>query len=203
MTNGVDLNHAVALPDLTDLDFVFHKATQGINFTDPLYETRRGYVRSLGKLWGAYHFITTTDDIAQQVDRFVAVSNAQPGDILALDFENDNTWYNWHPSDLADLASEFMNELALMMGGHRCVLYCNEDTYVNVVHRFNVDIHDGLWIADYSGEPTHQQVLWQYASDTIDRDKGYFTDLAAMRDWANKIPDALQSARQQSILNQE
>jgi lysozyme len=44
---------------------VIHKATQGQTGLDPMYVTNRGKAQAAGLLWGAYHFATGGDGVAQ------------------------------------------------------------------------------------------------------------------------------------------
>ena len=67
---------------------VIHKATQGTDTVDPLYAERRGAARAAGLLWGAYHFGTGADGVAQAV-HFLDVVGADPATLLVLDFEGN------------------------------------------------------------------------------------------------------------------
>jgi lysozyme len=65
---------------------VIHKATQGKQFVDPVYDERRPAALAAGLSWGAYHFGTGGDSVGQ-ADHFLDVVNPAPTDLLALDFE--------------------------------------------------------------------------------------------------------------------
>ena len=67
---------------------VIHKATQGTDTVDPLYAERRVAARAAGLLWGAYHFGTGADGVAQAV-HFLDVVGADPATLLVLDFEGN------------------------------------------------------------------------------------------------------------------
>lgn len=94
-TNSIiDLSHNNTHLDLHAMHLdgifgVFHKATQGVHFVDPKYHSRRSSARGAGLRWGAYHFGTGADGLAQ-ADHFLAIAVPRPGDLLALDFEMDN-----------------------------------------------------------------------------------------------------------------
>jgi lysozyme len=66
---------------------IIHKATQGSGFIDPSYATRRE-AKNAGLLWGAYHFGTGADPIAQ-ARFFLKVASRMPQDLIALDFETN------------------------------------------------------------------------------------------------------------------
>jgi lysozyme len=65
---------------------IIHKATQGSSSTDPMYITNRGKALDAGLLWGAYHF-GTGDDAVAQADHFLAITGTDPKLLRVLDFE--------------------------------------------------------------------------------------------------------------------
>jgi lysozyme len=65
---------------------VMHKATQGLNFIDPMYAPRRGPAGSARLKWGAYHFGTGADGAAQ-ADFFLTHAQPTAGTPLVLDLE--------------------------------------------------------------------------------------------------------------------
>ena len=87
----VDLSHHngnVQLTGVKDAGIlgIIHKATQGTQYTDPQYQINRGKAQATGLYWGAYHFGTGSDGVAQ-AEYFLKV--VQPGsqDLLVLDLE--------------------------------------------------------------------------------------------------------------------
>lgn len=89
----VDLSHFNQNPDFQQASAagiigVIHKATQGIGFVDPTYGPHRTAASAAGLLWGAYHFGTGDDPVAQ-AQHFVQVAAPGPQDILVLDFEEN------------------------------------------------------------------------------------------------------------------
>jgi lysozyme len=65
---------------------VIHKATEGATFQDPLCATRRAEAKQLGLLFGVYHFGTAAD-VTQQLQNFTQTAQIEPGDLVALDYE--------------------------------------------------------------------------------------------------------------------
>jgi len=99
MPNGlnaiVDLSHHNGDPNFADLRAagvlgVIHKATQGINGPDPTYAKHKQWAQAAGLLWGAYHFGTGEDGVAQ-ADSFLRVVGDSTGQVLVLDFEPNTT----------------------------------------------------------------------------------------------------------------
>ncbi|HTC48272.1 MAG TPA: glycoside hydrolase family 25 protein [Candidatus Aquilonibacter sp.] len=67
---------------------VIHKATQGSGFADPAYAARRQAAKNAGLLWGAYHFGTSADPVAQ-ARFFLKTASPVPQDLVVLDFETN------------------------------------------------------------------------------------------------------------------
>lgn len=67
---------------------VFHKATQGLGYTDPYYAHRRKQALQAGLLWGAYHYGVGADG-ADQAGHFLDKVQPGPHDLLVLDFESN------------------------------------------------------------------------------------------------------------------
>lgn len=63
-----------------------HKATQGTGFVDPMFAKNRKAAAAAGLLWGAYHFGTGADPVAQ-AKKFLQVALPKPNDLVVLDFE--------------------------------------------------------------------------------------------------------------------
>ena len=91
----VDLSHHNGDPNFADLRAagilgVIHKATQGVNGPDPTYANHKQWAQSAGLLWGAYHFGTGEDGVAQ-ADSFLRVVGDPTRQVLVLDFEPNTT----------------------------------------------------------------------------------------------------------------
>lgn len=203
MINGIDLYHGNTMPDLSTYDFVIHKCTEGLAFIDPACQSRLNTVRSLGKIAGMYHFLTTGSDPVLQAEYFLSNANVQPGDFLALDYENDGTWSGLTNAEIAELGHQFMDAIVVDAPGTRVLLYCNQAVQANIVVPFGVPIYDGLWIADYSSEPQLGQLMWQYDSNVYDHDQAYFPDVATMRAWTKKPLPTGGGNSQKFILTEE
>jgi lysozyme len=93
-TNAViDISHHNGIINLNnaqqaDMIGVLQKATQGSSYSDPTYQNHLQQVESLGLLWGAYHFGTGDDGIAQ-ADFFLGTVQPTAGTLLVLDFESN------------------------------------------------------------------------------------------------------------------
>jgi lysozyme len=65
---------------------IIHKATQGLDYTDPTYQPHKAQALAAGLLWGAYHFGTGSDGV-QQAGHFLDAVQPDGQTLLVLDFE--------------------------------------------------------------------------------------------------------------------
>lgn len=91
----IDLSHFNNVTDFNAVKAdgivgIIHKATEGTDYTDSMYHTRRSQALAAGLWWGAYHF-ATGDDAVAQAEYFLSVVNPAPTDLLVLDFEQNTT----------------------------------------------------------------------------------------------------------------
>jgi len=153
---------------------IIHKASQGLSYVDPAYQTRRTAAVAAGLLWGAYHFLDSTDPVAQ-ADNFLKAAgtsdaNADPI-LLACDFENSA-----HQPTLKQCMT-FMAEVDRNSPpGVQCVLYSG-----NLI-RETLKPHPGgfqdpdivaceyffqrhrLWLAEYGPK---EQVPWPWSEPVV------------------------------------
>jgi triacylglycerol lipase len=106
--------------------FLLHKATEGVNWTDPRYKTRRlawmsggsisvkdidGKTLQLAPRFAAYHFLTLADPVTQ-ARYFLETAQLQPGDDAAVDWEATQD----SPAPSADAVDAFCNEVENALG---------------------------------------------------------------------------------------
>jgi GH25 family lysozyme M1 (1,4-beta-N-acetylmuramidase) len=111
MLEGLDLsnNNSIDLAfekQSRGLEFVIHKATEGIGFVDGLYNRRRGASYGLGLVWGAYHFAHPANDPITEARFFLGHALVNPGDLVALDLETTDG-RSW--SQIASWAETWLN----------------------------------------------------------------------------------------------
>lgn len=93
--DGVDLSNyqsrVVDYPEAkrAGVRYIYHKATEGVNFQDPNYARRRAEAKAAGIPFGAYHFAhPKVGNAVQEAEFFLAFANPLPGDMVpALDLE--------------------------------------------------------------------------------------------------------------------
>jgi lysozyme len=170
----VDINHEDGSSDGKDLiDFgivyksgirgVIHKATEGGDFVDPLYKSRKAKALAAGLLWGSYHFMRP-GDVGNQVSHFLGAATANDGTRYVLDYEDDK---------LGLWQAERWLELIHTVTGQRPWLYGGGVLKEQLSRRYTPSLAQyPLWLAEY-GEvakvpaPWDKYVLWQRSGDGI------------------------------------
>ena len=149
---------------------VIHKASQGLSLGDAMYGRNRAAAVEAGLLWGAYHFGTGADGVAQ-ADHFLDATGDPAGVLMALDLEPNPSG----PSmDLAQ-ARAFVVRVHDRTGrwpglysGHtiKALLGARHDAVL---------ANCWLWLAQYGPRavvPANWQTwtLWQYTDGTVGGD---------------------------------
>lgn len=174
----VDLSHYNSVSSFDDVKSdgilgVIHKATQGISYQDPAYQSCQEQALAAGLFWGAYHF-GTGDDPVSQAEYFLSFVNPKPTDLLALDFEENP---NGSSMTLAD-AEQFVTTVqqatgrwpGLYGGGYLKGLLGN-DTNPTLANCW-------FWLAEYGPTPEVPPnwptwTMWQYTdTGTVDGIEG-------------------------------
>lgn len=83
---GIDISHHNRVTDwhaLTkgQVDFVFVKATEGLDYVDPTFDDHFRSAKEVGITRGAYHFYETDDDGIGQADWFIKTVQLAKGDL--------------------------------------------------------------------------------------------------------------------------
>lgn len=163
---GIDISHHNGAIDFgrvvaDSIDFVFIKATEGVNHVDSrMVENYHGAV-SHGLMVGFYHFFRFDRGGVRQARHFLAtVDSLQTILPLVIDFEEasnaQGVSYYQIVGRLRDM-SEY-----LLRRGHRVMIYCNIGEYDRYI-RGNFD-HLDLWLA--SGrlpDGDDRRHLWQHS----------------------------------------
>ncbi len=165
----IDLSHHNPQPDFAaarqdGILGVIHKATQGVQFSDPQYSVRRQAAFGAGLLWGAYHFGVGGDGQAQ-AGRFLAVAKPGPADLLVLDLESNPAGPSMSVGDAEDFVQHIFNTTGRWPG-----LYSGSFIKENLPPGYSgVLASCWLWIAEYGTAAAippawKQWALWQYTA---------------------------------------
>jgi len=144
------------------IDFVFIKATDGNNWTDPMFEKNWLGAGKAKILRGSYHYFKTNQDGASQAKRFIRIVRLQPNDLPpVLDIEE-------HPKGMtmAELKVELKEWLRIVEShyGIKPIVYSG-DTFFS--HFLTQEFSNyTLWIANYNAwvnEPKAHWHIWQFS----------------------------------------
>lgn len=161
------------------IDFVFMKITEGTTYTNPNWVGQRATARAANLVCGFYHFVRP-GSMTAQADFFLSKIFLQPGDIIALDWEDTGV--------TSGQKDQWIRYVQTQRPGHRVILYCNKDYWLN--RDASGFAGDGLWIADPdypAGSPhiTSPWLIHQYSeTNGYDHDVAQFSSRAAMSVWA-------------------
>lgn len=188
MIDGIDYYAGDGSPNLSGLAFAFIKATEGVRLNDPAYQRERARIRAAGLVFGAYHFGHPEQDVNAEVEHFVSFAQPGPGDVLFLDYEDENgNFSQLSNAHLTWWKNTWISQVKRRCPNNRVGLYCNVDTWVNKID--DNDAGDFLFIAQYGGAGPHIKdpwLIWQHGTDHVDYDKARFDSVDAMRAWAHQ-----------------
>jgi len=177
---GVDVSsHQDNWAGLKDDEFYcWVKATEGRSYVNPEHDHQVSKIREDGKVVGHYHWISPGGYVDDQVDYFFANADVQPGDLIALDWEETGV-------TCAEKDQWIRSAQAIVEGSCKVGLYCNRDFWIN--RDTTSFAGDYLWIAVYTGDPDpgieYDWTFWQYTSSPYDKNRGKFDDLDGLKAW--------------------
>ena len=143
---------------------VIHKASEGRDYRDNTYHERRKLFKSMGFLWGSYHFSSSATPILQ-VENYLNYAQPQPDELICLDYEPSSSGQNMSYAQMVEFIQLVQSELGrwpVIYGGHllREVLAGVGASPVSQCP---------LWYARYSNTPIGvpdqwpSWTLWQYS----------------------------------------
>lgn len=186
--NGIDLS---AVP----CDFIVSKATQGTGYVSPDCARQVEQARSLGKLFGTYHYITGVDARGEAEFYIANISNWVEKGILCLDWEKDSNIAWGDESYLREVI-----ERVIELTGIPPLIYVQQSRMA-AVKPIADEFGCGLWIAQYAdysitgyqdtpwNEGAYSCAMRQYSSfgrlagygGNLDLDKFYGDSVAWMK----------------------
>lgn len=196
----VDISHhngTVNLASAADdgIAGVIQKATQGRSFVDPNFRPNRKKALANGLLFGAYHFGTGGNGVAQ-AQRFLETVEPDSTTLVALDFEDNPTG----DSMSLEEAREFITHVQSQLG--RSPVFYSGHTIKRVLQGATDPVlrQCPLWLAQYGPTPVVPPcwptwTMWQYTDGAVgpdphsvkgigrcDRDR-FNGDEAALKAW--------------------
>lgn len=149
------------------VDFVYIKATEGIDYSDPMFARNLEGAKAAGLKVGAYHFFRFGSPGHLQAYHFLNATRGRDLDLpLAIDVED---WHN--DEDVPE--SEVRDQLRVMVdalasNGMRFIIYTNKDGYSRYINSHFPDA--GLWICSLGATPPQAPwTIWQHSHQgTVD-----------------------------------
>lgn len=186
--NMNDRQHSIDFAGLVDngVMAIFHKASQGLHFRDPLYATRRKKAFQAGLLWGAYHFLDN-GDAEQQAENFLASCGFDdptlPMPMVFADYEQ-----NGGNTAVLHQLQTFITRVNAAAPGMNCGVYSSNLIRETLrpaegghVHPDMIGAADffkrcPLWLAEYG---PHENIPWPWESAMLWQfnDRGKFSQI--------------------------
>lgn len=152
---GIDVSHFQGTIDwpavaASGIVFAVIKATDGVEFSDPLFEANWRGSKAAGLKRAAYHFWRPATDPEAQISRFLARALPDPGELPeALDVESTPA-RTLVPSDVGNLAACL--DLIDTDAGRRPMIYTSAGQWHALGNPSQFGQHP-LWIARYAADP--------------------------------------------------
>lgn len=182
-TEGIDVSHWQNTIDWAKVaasgkKFTYIKASEDIDFVDPLYPTNRSQAKANGLLVGAYHFAqpsTEVGDAVAEANHYVDTATPASGDLLpVLDLERSG---GLGQTALTAWVRAYLQQIYVRTGV-RAVIYCSPSFWKNYLGDttwFAANGYKVLWVAHWTtaSQPTvpggawggNSWTFWQYTSD--------------------------------------
>jgi GH25 family lysozyme M1 (1,4-beta-N-acetylmuramidase) len=178
--NGIDVSHWQGSINWTQVhnsgvSFAFMKATQGVDYTDPTFQTNIQSAHDNGILAGPYHFATPftdgVNDAVAEADWFVDHVNSYltPGHLRpVVDVEQGS---GLGKTVLSAWVCDFENRVK-QRTGIEPIIYCNTNYATNYLN--STVANYTLWIANWTYDTTkqpgigvfHGWAFWQWSNQT-------------------------------------
>lgn len=171
MLKGLDISHWQSNFDaFNSVDFAIIKATEGVGYKDPAFDTLYQRAKNSGKLLGVYHFARPdlNNSAVAEADWFVKVIRPYVREaILVLD------WESGYLGNVA-WAKAFLDRVKEQTG-IKALLYASRSSINSFDWSSVANADYGLWVADYGANTGSEcnkpvvkwwpfYILWQYTS---------------------------------------
>jgi lysozyme len=137
-----------------NLQFIICKATEGVTYVDPKFQSNWANIKEKGFLRGAYHFYRSTDDPSKQAEFFLStLGELDPMDIPpVVDFELGGIDKS---QPVEDVQESILKMLQIIEERIRITPILYTDNYTANEYLNNESFSQfPLWIADYEAKET-------------------------------------------------
>lgn len=168
-------------------EFVFIKATEGVNFKDRNFRVNYDKAEKAGLKTGIYHFFRfDRDGVEQALNLLKAVGKRRPDLGIVIDVEKAGNPDSIPKEKIQSRLTHMVEYLNLL--GHRVMFYSNRDGY----YEYLADAFPGapLWICGFSENPIHAEwSFWQFNHrgevDGIEGDVDLNAFCGSREEWQN------------------
>lgn len=174
-------------------DFVFIKATEGVDFHDKNFRTNYDNAKKAGLKTGVYHFFRFDRDGVEQANNLMrTVGKRKPELGLVIDIEKNGNPPSIPIETINRRLAEMVDYLNLL--GHRVTFYTNRDGYYDYLAESFPGCN--LWICGFSETPINAEwSFWQYNHrgkvDGIKGDVDLNAFCGTREEWDNFLNGAL------------
>lgn len=141
--------------------FALVKSTEGTTIVDPTFKYNFEQAKRCGIIRGAYHFLSVSSPVEDQVKFFIRNTPLKKGDLPpVLDLEiNKKTMQQQH-AKVCRMAKKWL-ELVEKHYGVKPIIYTYNNYYIDYLKGHGFDGYD-FWIARYGAEPSARSwEIWQ------------------------------------------
>ncbi len=173
MIRGIDISSYqgdidFAAVKASGVGFVYAKATQGIGYIDDHYATYHDACKAYGIPFGAYHFLSTQTDPAEQAKHFLTTIAGREGELLPM---IDVELAVGTPATMVARIAAFMAAVEGTLHGKKMLLYTYLSFWNTAMNGASDFSGHPLWVAEYNGDPAptlpagfRSWTIWQHAS---------------------------------------
>lgn len=176
---GFDVSHHqgdVAWSRVPADQFVFIKASEGVDYQDPKFVENWQSARQHGVLRGAYHMFRPEDDVDQQVEFFVGLLHKHDFDARdlppALDLESNSGTAEVSAAQLRQRAEQWLVAVAARLG-RTPLVYTNPSFWQGELEPEHDLVRFPLWVAAYTDAQQPPELVdgwpewtfWQHTED--------------------------------------
>lgn len=175
------------------VNFVFLKATEGVDFRDPRFQENYLKARKAGVKVGAYHFFRFDRDGYEQGRNFLEAVDSLEFDLpLAIDVEE---WGNPDGYDTEKIIEALRGMIFALEGSrNKVILYTNKQGYTRFIkNRFE---EMPVWVCSFTNPPmtSDNWLLWQHSHKSqVDGVNGFVDlntfngDSLSWEQWLNDV----------------
>lgn len=168
LVHGIDVSHyqgVINWPKVaaTRVVFAYMKATEGITYQDPSFNTNIAKASATKLKLGAYHFFEADDEPEQQLNNFLAVIRGKPLNLAPMvDVEVTD---QQSAEELKQRLAVFLQQLKKATGCTPLIYSYRSFWQSDIGVQFN---DYPFWLADYASKPSPPSgianwLIWQYS----------------------------------------